>query len=126
MADLLGSDLACVFDVDPRLGEVKGRRMLAEAIARRWLTPEGGLFYDPTYGAGLIGALHGSVDDLDRLARRLEDQALQDERVQRIDVRVVLDGDALEVAGRIQDAAGPFRLTLDVSAVSTRLLVEEG
>ena len=99
--------------------------MLAEAVARRWLTPEGGLFSDPTYGAGLSQALHGTVDDLDQLLTRLEQQALLDERVLRVEIAGALEGETLVVRARLTDADGPFRLVLEVSAVTTQLLVEE-
>jgi hypothetical protein len=93
MADL-GNDLACVFDLDPSVSEVSGRRALAEAIARRWLTPRGTLFYAPTYGAGLITYLHGEM--------------------QSVEIRV---------GGRLTDAAGPFRFVLSVSDLTMDLVL---
>jgi len=123
MADL-GNDLACVTDIDPSLPLVEGRRALAEAIVRRWITPPGGLFYAPSYGAGLLLTLHGGIQSVERIATELQNEALKDERVREIDVRVALEGDMLRVSARVTDAAGPFRFVLGVSELTLDLMLE--
>jgi len=116
----LGTDLACVSDLSPTLATVSGRRALVEAVARRWTTVPGTLLADSEYGGGLSAALlaSGVPDDL---AARLERQALRDERVAGADVTVELNHltGTLTVIGSLVDADGPFKLTLNVSDMTS-------
>lgn len=123
MADL-GTDISAVFDIDPSLTMVSGRYALAEAVARRWITVPGGLFYDPTYGAGLLTFLHGAVQSPETIGTMLENEALKDERVATCNAEVTFEGDELRVVARIADDIGPFRFVLNVSALSVELLLE--
>jgi hypothetical protein len=124
MATDHGSDISCVFDVDANLTVVTGRLVLGQAIARRWLATPGSLFYDPTYGAGLIGFLSGTISTADEIASVLEDEALKDERVDACKVAVTVVGRTLEIQGLLTDGEGPFPMTLNVSEVSATLLLE--
>lgn len=123
MADL-GNDISCVFDVDSALTVVSGRVALAEAIARRWITPPGGLFYDPTYGAGLQTFLHGSMQSVETIGSILENEALKDDRLIGCTVEVRLEGDELVVRARLEDGEGPFRFVLNVTDMTVDLLLE--
>lgn len=125
MADL-GDDFHCIDDVDFGLTEVSGRRALAEAVARRWLTRRGTLFYDPAYGFGLEDWLHGERRQaVSTLSAALENEALRDERVLAATVEVRFEGETLFIRGELTDADGPFRLVANVSDVTVELLVEE-
>lgn len=115
-SDELGFDFSCVQDLDPRLGQVSGQSALIEAIARRWLTTPGTLFYDRQYGGGLLAMLNASYPTENRLQYLLERQALEDERVQDAEVSVSFKEatGVLTIQGRITAADGPFDLTLSV------------
>ncbi len=115
--DPLGTDFSGVDDIDNNLTMVSGRKMLAQAIVRRWITDPGGLFYDPEYGAGLLNYLSDIVDDVGSIAALLSAEARKDERVEDCQVSVVWDAatETLSVDGRIETAVGPFSLTLKLS-----------
>ncbi len=122
MSDELGLDLACVDDIDPGLSLSDGRQGLIEAIARRLITPRGGLFYDPTYGYDVrrfVGATGASAP---AIAQGVANEALQDERILQARAAVTLGAEELTIRLSLQDAAGPFELTLAVSRVTVSLL----
>ena len=123
--DALGSDFAGVTDLDFSLSDVSGRRALAEAVARRWLTPRGSLIYDPDYGQGLLEYTHVSTDGVDGLRAALESEALKDERVEDVAVDVTLVNEVLTIRGRLVDAEGPFDLTVSYDGVRAALALEE-
>ena len=114
--DPLGTDFGGVDDIDNNLTPVSGRLCLAQAIARRWITDPGELFYAPDYGAGLLRYVSGSTDNVSTLPARLENEARKDERVEDCKVSVDLVNETLRVDGRIIDAVGPFNLVLILSA----------
>lgn len=121
----IGADFAGVDDLAYSLVTVSGRRALGEAIARRWLTLRGSLAYAPDYGQGLATQLLSDLDP--SLAGKLEQEALKDERVERIEVRVAFVQDELRIVARVEDAAGPFSLTVAYDGLKTALtLSEEG
>ena len=125
MADL-GDDFHCLDDVDFGLTEVTGRRCLAEAVARRWFTRRGTLFYDPAYGLGLEDWLHGERHKaMSTLAPALENEALRDERVLAAEVAVHFEGETLFIRAELTDADGPFRLVANVADMTVALLEEE-
>lgn len=125
MAADLGRDLACVDDLSPDMREVTGRRCLAEAIARRYISDRGTLLGDPNYGFNLLDYMNADVGptDIASLQSGAETEALKDERVVRANVVATLqsDGDLL-VAVTLTDADGPFTLTLAVSSVTVTIL----
>jgi hypothetical protein len=124
MATDFGTDISCVTDLDPSLSVVSGRRLLAEAIARRWITVPGGLFYDAEYGGGLLLYLSGEMQSVDAIGAQLENEALKDERVLGAQVTVTFGGETLRVRALLSDAQGPFPFTLLVSQLSVELLLE--
>jgi hypothetical protein len=119
----LGSDFACVMDLDPNLTVVSGRLALGQAVARRWLTIPGTLWYDRTYGAGLLAAINGAVQSTESWSSILETEALKDERVLECTVSVSFANETLTVLGRLVDAEGPFDLTVAVGALSIDVLL---
>jgi hypothetical protein len=123
MADL-GSDFGGVLDVYSSLAAVSGRQCHAEAILRRWTTPHGSLFYDFDYGHDVRQYISGSVPPVNIIASQLVAEALKDERTQDCNVTVTFIGEALTIKGVISDAAGPFRLTVNISKLTTQLLIE--
>lgn len=127
---VLGHDLSCVMDLDPLMIEVDGRRGLAESIARRLITPRGGLIDDPTYGYDLRYYLNNDISgttarDLAMIAGNIEAECLKDERVSIAPpprATVTFAAGTMTVAISIADAAGPFQLVLGVSSVTVAIL----
>lgn len=91
MAADYGSDFSCVDDLDANLSQVSGDLGLVQAVARRWLCPAGGLWYDPTYGYGLLRHVGVSAPRLRAIAGGLTAEALKDERVLRCDAFPTFD-----------------------------------
>lgn len=123
MADF-GSCWSCVTDLVMPSTMATGFQCIAEAIARRWQTPRGGLVDDPTYGFDLTDYI---LDDLDvttlaRVAQAAATEAEKDERVRTATVTITLNAGALLVAGLITTAAGPFRLVVSIDKVTVALL----
>lgn len=123
MADL-GSDFSGVLDLGPSLGSVSGRRALAEAIARRWTTPHGSLFYDFDYGHDVRQYVNAPPPASGVIESQLSAEAFKDERVRDCDVSVERVGEALTIRGIITDDSGPSGLTLNVSQLTVELLTE--
>lgn len=123
MADL-GTDIAGVTDVTPSLATVSGRRNLIQAIARRLITPRGGLFYDETYGYDVRQFLSGIVRSTSVIAAGIVEQAEQDERVDQADADVTFSGDQLVIKVSISDGFGPFSFVLAISKVTVELLTQ--
>lgn len=127
--DGLGLDVSTFPDLDPLFRPIRGQRAVAEAVARRWLTPLGGLAYAPSYGAGLASFLNAGVAGprLRALEAALATQALADERVQAAQVSLTVIGSApavaLRAAGTLTTSAGPFALVLTVDQLAATLEV---
>lgn len=123
----LGTDIHCVSGLDPLFTIVDGRTALAQAIARRLSTVRGTLAWigdDSDYGYDLRQHLGDDLTPrtLAAIGPRVEAECLADERVRAARADVTLLGSTLRVAITITDAAGPFRLTLAVDAVTVTLL----
>jgi phage baseplate assembly protein W len=119
-----GHDLFCITDLDAGMLEVDGRRCLAQAIARRLITPRGGLIDDPNYGYDLTVFLNGDFDQatLARMNGQIVAECLKDERVVSAYAQVVVSGNVLIVTLSLTDGLGPFPLVLSVSNVSVSIL----
>ncbi len=124
MATNLGTDFHCISSVDANLTPVSGRVCLAQAVARRLISPLGSLFHDPNYGEDLRRYLGGSVATARRVAASAENEAEREERVERADATATLSGDQLAVDVRIEDADGEFDFTLSVSALTAEILTQ--
>lgn len=120
-----GSCWSCVDDLTMPAIMVTGNRVVAEAIARRWSTPRGGLVDDPNYGFDLTDYISDDVTqtDLGRIAALAGAEAKKDERVLSCAVTITLDlAGKLTVTGNVRTATGPFQLVLAVSQVTVALL----
>lgn len=118
-----GSDLSCVKDLDPRCVVVTGRRLLAEAIVRRWITPRGGLIDDPNYGTDVTAYLNDDVkpSDIATLKSAMAAEAEKDERVNScdIDVQIPPFGTGVyTITALVHDNNGPFQLVVSVDTLS--------
>lgn len=104
-----------------------GVQVVIEAILRRWSTPAGGLIDDPNYGYSLVDLVSDDLTptDIQHAQQQLAAEATKDERVRKMVVKLVLAPATgmLTVTANGETAAGPFKFVLEVSAVTTRLLL---
>lgn len=119
-----GRDLSCITDLDTELSESTGHQVLAEALARRVITPNNTLLDDPAYGFDLTQYVNDDIDKrtLAEIAQRTRGQFLEDDRVRDAVVEISFTGGLLIVAATIYTFAAPFRLTLSVDQVDVTLL----
>lgn len=126
MAIDYGTDISTFSDLDPSFAPIVGKRVLAEAIARRLSTRRGGLPYDLNYGTDVRSWLNESMstDAASRCAQACEAEASKDERVYSADAQVTFElaTSRLTIRMSVQSGEGPFALVLSVSAVSVELL----
>jgi hypothetical protein len=127
-----GLDAACVTDIDAMLTTVTGKQNVGQALARRFYTPRGGLFYDANYGMDLRSYLSSGMTDAEirALDKEIEAESLKDERVQdcKTTLVVTMNGGVrgMLVTLDVLTAEGPFQFVLSVSAVSVELLKPGG
>lgn len=121
-----GTDIATpgLLDIDPHFIEVSGVDALGQALGRRLVTPRGALEGDPAYGYDLREHLNNEDPDFVAIGAEVAAELLKDERVARARASATFDGSTLTVTADVLTALGPFRLTLDVSAVSSNVLFE--
>jgi hypothetical protein len=126
MAIDLGTDVYCIDDIDPAFAMVSGSAAVAQAIARRFDTPRGGLHYDGEYGYDLVEWMNRDISDADvyRVAVAVESEALKDERVLSADAVATYDAstETLSISLRGVCSSGPFQLVLSVDDVSVTIL----
>lgn len=126
MATDLGTDIDCADDHGMSFGVATGRKNLANALARRLMTPRGGLFYDPDYGLDVRAYLNAAITDakLAELAQAIEAECRKDPRVQDVSAAVSVDRTSvtrgLKLKLAIEDADGPFTDILTISDRVTR------
>lgn len=114
-------------DLDPAFTLITDRRVVAEAIARRWITPRGSLGTDdPNYGFDVRALLNDAITEPKRqlLQAMLAAEARKDARVLAIDVLVTFteQSGVLRIQAFVETALGPFELVLEVTALSATLL----
>ncbi len=115
-----GTDLAGYLDLTPTMAETSGNRLLAEACARRLITPRGGLIDDPNYGYDVTELINDDLGprDLAILSSGIQQELLKDERVIAVEALVTLGaGGNLVITVNLTGANGPFLLVLGVSSV---------
>lgn len=126
MATDFGSDISVFPDLDPGFGIITGTRVVAEAVAKRLLTPRGVLAGAPHYGFDVRALVNEYIRDRDqaRLQSAIEREAEADERVKRASCQISYDSIAqvMHITVGIETDAGPFSLVLGVTAVSVTLL----
>ncbi len=129
MADL-GTDIMCLHGLGKVFVLASGRKNLALAIARRYRTRRGGLFYDPNYGYPLTLLLSAELTDgaVQAIGPSLAQEALKDERVLACEVDFQYDRTTKTATIRcsLTDADGPFVLILKANAVTVEILEIQG
>lgn len=125
----LGTDIATpdAADLDPYFGTVSGVRAIAQALARRLVTPRGSLLDDDGYGYDLRSRLNDSLEprDIAALAAIVKRELESDERVESAEVAVSLADGTLRVSARVVSSTGAFRLVLAVADVTSEILAVE-
>lgn len=120
-----GSDLSCVNDCTPDFAEVTGRILIAQRVARRYITPRGRLIDDPNFGFDMTQFVNDDLSpaDIARIRAGAEAEALKDEEVLAASVSIAVSVVGLMIVTVIlQDAKGPFTLVLNVSEVTVQIL----
>ncbi len=121
-----GSDINGFDDLDPRLlfleEDVDEVTALIQAVARRYITPRGGLFYDPSYGLDLRQFISGTFSPA-QMEALIAAEARKEERVTDCTATVTVAGDVFSVEIRCTASTGAtFDFTLNVSQVTVTLL----
>ncbi len=119
-----GTALSCVSDISAESRTVTGNRVVAEAIARRLMTPRGRLIGYPNYGYDLTQFVNADVGPRELAAMRagIVAECLKDQRVAGATADVTLASDVLTVTIKLDAALGPFSLVLSVTALTVELL----
>lgn len=123
-----GLDVSAIPDLDPMLALQGGRRVLAEAVARRLTTQRGSLFYAPDYGLDIRDYLNEGFTPsaLFQAQSAIEAEVEKDERV--ISATVTLSNprpDTLRISIRIEAADGPFEMVLSIDQLTVQLLLPD-
>lgn len=113
-----------LLDLDPYFTEVTGHEGLGQALGRRLVTPRGSLEDDPAYGYDVRVRMNDDDPNVDAIAVEVAAELVKDERVESASASVTFMESSLRIVADVLTALGPFRLTLDVSAVSVALLME--
>lgn len=124
-----GTDVSTFPGLDMTGRTITGVRAVAEAVARRFVTPNGTLEYDRDFGRDLRDLLNEDFDDRDiaREQAAAELEAEKDERVKRASVSFVLDRAAMKLTVRIGGVLAdgrdtPFEFVLSIDKVSAKVL----
>lgn len=119
-----GTDISCVNDFAPDGRITSGRHLIAEAIARRLITPRGRLIDDPNYGLDLTGFTYDdmSAGDIAAMRAGIEAECLKDERLTAATATASLALGILTIGLTLTDGIGPFALVLSVSATTISIL----
>lgn len=113
-------------DLDPYFRPLSGPRAVAEAVVRRWTTPSGGLFFDPSFGVDVreLASRAMTPQTIFALSAQLAAQAEEDDRVHSALVDVAFDPQTrkLRVRAELRTAHGPFELVVSVDRLSVEIL----
>jgi hypothetical protein len=124
-----GQDIACITDVGTSLSLARGPRNVGNALARRLITPRGGLFYDPNYGLDIRNYLNAGFTP-QALAQGQSDVASEvskDPRVEDPIVTVVSDlaTASMQITITCELAEGPHEFVFGVSLLTVELLKQQ-
>lgn len=125
-----GSDFSGTEDIDALWSfyETTTQKItaLTQAIARRFVTPRGGLFYDQSYGLDLRSFVSDTAEPAS-VEAMIAAEARKDDRVDDCKASIVATGGLGNQSWNVQincisNSGEPFALTLAVSAVSVSLI----
>jgi phage baseplate assembly protein W len=125
MADY-GTDISTLPDLDPAFALITGTRVVAESLARIFVTPQGSDEWHPNYGRDLRRFLNAPMDvaTLAQVQAEAEEGALLDERVADATATASFEPLSGRLILRVEAtlAGGPFLLVLAIGDVSTTIL----
>ncbi|MCS7069103.1 MAG: hypothetical protein N2313_04600 [Meiothermus ruber] len=124
MADF-GTDLSALPDLN--FSVKSGTANLAEAVARRLITPRGRLFYDLSYGLDLRQYLNEALTDEVRyeIETLVAAECEKDERVLSASATLIdapPQARALQIAIDLETSDGPFRLIVEIDNIAVEVL----
>lgn len=101
-----------------------GVRNIGNALARRLITPRGGLLYDPSYGTDIRAYVNAgfTASKLAQLASEIETEVLKDARVASAAVAVQIAGSSMTISLTVDLAQGPFELIFRSDGLSVELI----
>jgi hypothetical protein len=122
-----GTDLSLgeSLDISPEFPEVTGIDVVIDAVVRRLATTRGDLFYDAEYGYNLMDLLSDSYTpaQLGQIGVDIRLQLELDEMISSAQANVSLStASVMHVDVSIHTAAGPFKMTLEVTIVTVQIL----
>jgi hypothetical protein len=124
-----GSDTTCITDtplIDLQISDPQ--QVIGQRVARRLQTPRGGLAAigdDPNFGLDIRQYTLARMNpaQLSQASSQISAECTKDEEVSAADVTLTfVNGGPMIVTIQLQSAAGPFTLTLSVSALTTTLV----
>ena len=135
--NIYGTDLAClpnangILDLTDTMTEASGIDVLAQSLVRRQLTAPGSDIASPNDGIDLRSFIKNGItqQELSVLTVQVQRELIKDQRVLPSTTVTGTFNPAtntLTMNEMIQTAAGPFSLTIAVSAVSVTVLVNGG
>lgn len=126
MATDFGTCISVTDDLPLKWRYVRGQRVVAEAVFRRWNTERGSLPYALDYGTDAAGAIGETFTPAtaSALEAALEREAEKDERVLAATVSTSYDfaSSKLTITGAITTADGVFNLVVSVDSLTAELL----
>lgn len=126
MATDYGTDYSTFTDLDETFTPRRGKRVVAERLARWFLTPRGQQEFYPDRGFDLRQFLsEGFTDGIAfMICSGMEREAEKDEAVEEATAKIELfdAGERMKVTLDVTTGEGPFTMTLNVTAVTVELL----
>ena len=132
MANPYGYDLWWDDDLDPMMREVGGNLVLAQWAVRCITTPVGSLLDDPGFGYDVQQWLNSDVEignpQIAQIQAGITKALLRDERVlsAAVTATYLAASEMLMLSIVLDGGAGPFTLTVSVTAVTVQLLQPTG
>lgn len=119
-------DVYGVDDFLPHMPEVRGRLALGHRLARRLTCPRGRVPWLPNDGTDLRLYLLAKKTP-GEIAQAAKLECLKDEQVERVtaSVEVLGSGTQMILTLIVEDAAGPFKLTLTIDVAAETLIALE-
>lgn len=124
MADY-GTEVSCVYDIDPAGRMVSGFTVVAESIVRRLTTPRGRLIGYPDYGFDLTQYVNADMSPRDIAGVRagIQAECEKDERVERAIATADIDANGvLIVTIKIDLSEESFTLVVSASDAAVAIL----
>jgi phage baseplate assembly protein W len=101
-----------------------GVRNIGNALARRLITPRGGLLYDPDYGTDVRAYVNAgfTASQVAKLASEIQAEVAKDPRIQGADVDLKIAGAAMTITILAELAQGPFEMVFRSNGLTVDLL----